>query len=125
MEQETFAYYVLGGLTVNYILAFYFFSIFGMTLALILDYTTKRARKKRTNKLVRFSLRHSIKDNWVRVFGNVMIVFAILRFSDKFFPEIELDMWLGFIIGLSIDSVVILLRRYTKIKFIRGVKDNV
>ena len=103
--------YILGGLTLNYVIAFYFFSVFGMFFTMTLHYRKKKKKKKSTT----FKLRYWIKDNWARITGNLMAVFIVLRFTNEIAPNMKLDMWLGLVVGLSIDLIVIGIRKYTKI----------
>ena len=115
MENLTFLQYLLGDLTVNYVLAFYFFSIFGMLFTMTLHYRRKTKKKEQE-----FNVSFWLIDNWARIVGNLMAVFIVLRFASELAPNYELNMWLGLLVGLSIDMVVIGIRKYTKINIFQS-----
>ena len=109
--------YILGGLTINYVLAFYFFSIFGMLFTMTLHY-----RHKRKKEAKKFNLSYWLIDNWARIVGNLMAVFIVLRFTSELLPDMKLNMWLGLLVGLSIDLIVIGIRKHTKINIFQAKK---
>lgn len=112
--------YILGTLTLSYILAFYTFSIIGLLFTLTLDYSIKKAKKK---KELRFKLSYWILDNWKRIVLSIITVFIVVRFYDYLNPKAELSMWIGFVTGAGLDSVIMIIRKFTKINIFQIKND--
>ncbi len=116
---QEYTNYILGTLTIAYILAFYTFAIIGLLFTLTVDYTQKKVRHK---KRLRFKLIYWIRDNYKRIVANIIVVFVVLRFYEQIKPGSELNMWVGFITGATIDSVIIIIRKFTTINFFQSKK---
>ena len=116
--QEYFKY-ITGTLTPAYILAFYTFALMGMIFTLTVDYAQKKARHK---KKLKFKIAFWLLDNGKRIIANIIVVFVVLRFYEQIKPGKELSMWIGFITGATIDSVIIIIRKYTTINIFQTKK---
>lgn len=51
-----------------------------------------------------------IKNNSVRLLTNLLTIFIFIRFKDNIKVGIELSMFLAFVIGLSIDRAVLIIK---------------
>lgn len=110
--------YILGDVDVKFMVAFYFYVLFGSVLTMLLHYKFKQykdARRKGVNK--KFSVKYWIIDNTARLVTVLMVVFVLIVFKSKIpvFKDYELDTWFGFITGCSLDSIIIIIRNKTKL----------
>ena len=117
---EELKQYLLGDLTGAFMLAFYIFAIFGMVLSMLLHYGNKVKKNKRVDKSTGFSMGYWLKDNMVRAATNLCAVFVVMRFKDDLPLVKELSMFVGFLTGMSIDVVIIALRKYTKVNIFQA-----
>lgn len=124
MNWAVFYTYIFGDMTIEFVLAFYLFSILGMGLTMLIhlrDAYNKSAKAKRTFK---FAWKFWFKDNYIRILTNLVIVFVIIRFYSSLHLQFKLDMFLGFATGFSIDTVIIFIREKTKINIFQSVKNT-
>ena len=116
---EEFLGYVFGDLTLSYMLAFYLFSFIGMAFTFVMHYQNKKAKQKKKSKAMRFKFGYFFRDNWARWTTNILAVFILLRFHN-YFTQQELNMFLGLVSGLSIDLVIIAIRKYTNVSWFQS-----
>lgn len=106
---------VLGNLTIDFIVSFYIFALIGVILSMLFHYG-KKTRKK-TGKP--FSFTFWIKDNIVRLFISIICIFVVLRLPEFVgIPMENVNMGFGFIVGISLDRIIIVIRNKTKTKLI-------
>ncbi len=117
---QEYTEYILGTLTLAYVMAFYTFAGIGLLFTLTIDYGIKKVKKK---KELRFKLMFWLRDNWKRIIASIIAVFIVVRFYDYLNPQTELSMWIGFVTGAGLDAVIILLRKFTNINLFQS-KDN-
>lgn len=105
--------YILGGLDVTFMKAFYTFSGLGMLFSMLVHYDRKRRKNKKEKRKTTFKIKFWLKDNTIRLLTNLITIFIFLRFS----VELKLDnsptMFMGLMFGLGIDQLVIMLRKMT------------
>ena len=105
VEQISLREYLLDGLTITYMLAFYIFSMLGMLLSMLLHFTGKAESYRATFRLVPF-----IKRNLARIVLPAVVVFVILRFQAQLDLDIAPGMYLGLLLGLGMDRAILWLR---------------
>lgn len=115
MEQKTILEYILGDITVNFLLAFYAFSLLGVLLSMLLHYKKKEVKAKRVSEKPPFDWKFWLKDNTVRVLTSIICIFVLVRFYDELPIDYELNMFLGILVGVSLDQVIIFIRNKTSI----------
>lgn len=120
MNKELLKEYILGELTLEFVLAFYLFAIIGMLASMLLHYDRRRKKSKKSNIFVKFSSAYWVKDNIVRMLTNVIVIFIVIRFYNELPINIDLNMFLGLAVGMSIDLVIIFLRKYTVINIFQS-----
>jgi hypothetical protein len=106
--------YILGDVSVNFLIAFYFYAIIGVVFNLLVHYTYKQVRNKRKqNKYTKFSYKYWILDNYKRFLLNLLSIYLIVIFKDNIpiLKDYNLNMFLGFVTGMSLDTIVIILRK--------------
>ena len=109
MKQELINY-LLGDLTASFLCAFYMFALLGVFLSMLFHFG--KGKKKRNTK---FSFKFWLSDNLVRFFTSVICIFVVARFFDNLPIEMELNMFLGLVVGTSLDQVIVLVRNKTNI----------
>ena len=112
--------HIFGSLQLEFVVAFYFFAIMGMTFTLLTHLVRKKVTSVKKKTTLKFSFGFWLKDNLVRMLTNIIVIFLILRFYDKLNIDKELDMFLGLIIGSSIDVIIIMVRNKTNINIFQA-----
>lgn len=107
--------YILGDLSASFLIAFYLFALLGVILSMLLHYG-KKAKKSKT----KFNLKYWLTDNMVRFFTSVFCIFIVARFFDNLPIDMELNMFLGLVIGASLDQVIVLVRNKTQINIFQS-----
>jgi len=113
-KQEIWGY-ILGEITLEFLIAFYFFALFGVILSMLLHYGKKSKNDKKRGNKKPFSLKYWFKDNIVRLLTSIFCIFMVVRFYDSLPITYELNMFLGVIVGGSLDQVIVLIRNKTNI----------
>lgn len=120
MDLKLICEYICGGLTIEFVLAFYFYAFLGMFLTLLLHLSSAVSKHMKNAKPFRFKVKFWIKDNWVRILTNIITIFIIIRFYDSLHLQYKLDMFLGFMVGLTIDAIIIFVRKKTTINIFQS-----
>lgn len=123
MNWTVFYNYIFGDMTLEFVLAFYLFSIMGMTLTLLIHLRDSINKATKAKKLFKFKWKFWFKDNYIRIITNLVMVFIIIRFYSSLHLQYQLDMFLGFVTGFSIDTIIIYLREKTKVNIFQTVKN--
>lgn len=122
MDWNLLKIYIFGDMTLEFVVAFYIFSFLGMFLTLMLHLTQAYTKAKRLKKRFKFSLKFWLHDNCIRIITNVFFIFVIIRFYDSLHLNYKLDMFLGLVVGLSIDAFIIFIREKTPINIFQSMK---
>lgn len=112
--------YLFGGQELDFVLAWFVLVAVGIALSLLIHYKVK---KKPNTK---FDKTHFRKDNWVRVGTSFLIAYAVLACFPymegmigfifvKFDIPYSLNVFVGLLLGLFMDFVIIKVRNNTKI----------
>lgn len=110
MKKEILSY-ILGDLSLSFIVAFYLFALFGVILSMLLHF--KKTKRK-------FSWKFWMNDNWIRFATSFMSIFVVVRFYSELNIEYELNMFLGLLVGLTLDRVIIFIRNKTSIEIFQS-----
>lgn len=106
--------YIFGTMTFEFVVSFYLYAVLGMSLTLLLHLGSAMTKSSRKKEKFIFKIKYWFRDNWVRVLTNLIVIFIIIRFYDSLNLQYQLDMFLGFVVGLSIDTIIIFIREKTK-----------
>ena len=109
MKQEIIGY-LLGDVSLGFLCAFFIFALGGVLFSMLLHFKRKQKKKK-----IPFNLSYWILDNIVRFFTSIIIIFLAVRFYNELPIQLELNMFLGFAIGVTLDQVIIYIRRKTNL----------
>lgn len=120
-DWSVFSAYLFGDLKLEFILAFYIFVGMGIILNLSVHLADKAYRKSKTVEGFKFKLKFWIKDNGIRVLSNLIAVFLLLRFYDILNIGYQLNMFLGVIVGSSLDLLIIFIRNKTSINIFQSI----
>lgn len=115
--------YIIGDTDFYFLAAFYFYVAFGALFSMLLHYKYKNFKRVKNNKnKEKFNFLFWLKDNTVRLLTTLMSVFVIVVFKDKIpiLKSFDLDMWLGLLIGCSLDGLIIFLRNKTNINIFQN-----
>lgn len=112
MNWELIKEYIFNGLSIEFYVCFYFFAIFGMIFSMLTHFQRMRKQKKNRSQKIKFNFWYWIKRNIIRFITNLMAIFIIVRFKKVFGVSLELNMFLGFIIGLSIDVIILSIKNF-------------
>ena len=102
--------YILGNLTLSFLIAFYLFAICGVILSMLLHLGKKVKKTK-----VKLSWQYWIKDNLIRFSTSFICIFIAIRFYDSLPIDVEPNMFFGLVVGMSLDQIIILIRNKTNI----------
>jgi len=116
--------YIFGPLKFEFVLAFYVFAILGMAITLLLHLRDSRNRCLKAGKKFKFNFRFWLRDNTLRIVINLLFIFVLLRFYESLHLNYKLDMFLGFAVGLSIDTFIIFIREKTPINIFQSMKSK-
>ena len=100
--------YLLGDLTISFLIGFYIFALLGVIFSMLLHFG-----KKHKKAPVVFSWSYWLKDNAVRFFTSFISIFVVCRFFSELPINMELNMFLGLVVGVTLDQVVIMIRNKT------------
>lgn len=106
--------YIFGTMTFEFVVSFYLYAVLGMSLTLLLHLGSAMTKSSRKKEKFIFKIKYWFRDNWIRVLTNLIVIFIIIRFYDSLSLQYQLDMFLGFVVGLSIDTIIIFIREKTK-----------
>lgn len=112
-------HYILGGVTLEFLISFYIFSLLGVFLSMLFHYGSKKTGKKKPVNH-KFSLSYWLKDNLVRLLTSVICIFILVRFYDQIPIEYELNMFLGILTGTGLDQVIVFIRNKTNINLFQA-----
>lgn len=121
IEKDTtsIADYILGDLTFNKLVAASFFCFLGLMTTMLIDYIFSVSRQLiKEGKVDKFQGRFWVHDNKKRIIFHILLNIIVMFTVFVFFPEFsgkELQMYHAWIIGISFDTVIIIIRRFTKI----------
>lgn len=111
--------YLLGDISIEFYIAFYVFSLIGIALSLFLHVKKKQIKTIKGGQSFKLNLSHLYHDNVKRVLASIIIIFGIIRFypevRDMFGLEFELNMFLGLLVGVFLDRIIILVRNKTNV----------
>ena len=99
--------YLLGDLTPSFLIAFYLFALMGVFFSMVI-HVKKKAKTK-------FSFKYWIHDNYSRFIASFMAIYFVARFIGEFLTGLELNMFAGLVVGISLDQVIIIIRNKTNI----------
>jgi len=99
--------YLLGNLTLPFLIAFYIFALMGVIFSMFI-HVKKKAKTK-------FSFKFWWHDNYARFFASFMSIYFVARFLNEFFTGLELNMFAGLVVGISLDQIIIVIRNKTNI----------
>lgn len=116
--------YFLGGVDINFLIAFYVMAIIGVFLSFLLHFSKKKKKRKETGTEKKFSWWFLFLDNAVRFTTSVICLFVIVRFYSKLQLPVELDMFLAFTCGMTIDRLIIFVRKKTSINIFQYSKNE-
>jgi len=100
--------YLLGDLSIPFLVAFYCFALLGVILSMLFHFGKKKSKSK-------FSIKFWIADNTIRFLSSVICIFVVARFFDNLPINMELNMFLGLVVGSSLDQIIVLVRNKTQI----------
>lgn len=106
--------YLLGTVSVEFLVSFYIFSLIGVILSMLFHYGKKRSKESKL-KSHTFNFKFWLKDNLVRLFTDILCIFILVRFYDQFPIKYELNMFLGILTGMGLDQLIVLIRNKTSI----------
>jgi len=109
MKEEIIGY-LLGDMKLSFLLAFYIFALGGVLFSMLIHFK----RKQKKNKTP-FDFWFWLGDNVIRFFTSIISIFIAVRFYNELPIQLELNMFLGFVIGVTLDQVIIYIRNKTRI----------
>lgn len=120
MDTEIFWQLMLGGVTVEFLAAFYIFAGIGTFLSFLFHYGKKKVRDVKVNKQKAFSVVYWLKDNTVRLLTSAICIFIVVRFYKDLPVSLELNMFLALCTGVSLDQVIVFIRNRTNINIFQA-----
>jgi hypothetical protein len=99
---------IFGSTDWRFLLVGLFYLNIGILFSSVLNTTSREPNSSRTP--FRFSWKFFAKDNWKRLAKSVAFGIIAMRFSQEFFNQ-ALTVYLAFMIGLSIDAVILLIQK--------------
>jgi C4-dicarboxylate transporter len=102
--------YLFNSIPFEFYVSFYIFAIIGMTFSMLVHFQQLKKKNKRIQKKIKFDFKYWLKNNVVRMLTNLIAIFIFIRFKDNLNVGIELSMFLAFVIGLSIDRAVLIIK---------------
>lgn len=120
MDKQEILKYIFGDVTVDFLIAFYFFSLIGVFLSMLFHYGKKQSKDFKAKKITGFSLGYWLKDNIVRLLTSIICIFILVRFYDQIPIHYELNMFLGLLTGLSLDQLIVYIRNKTSINIFQS-----
>ena len=106
--------YLLGTVSIDFLISFYLFSLLGVILSMLFHYGKKRSKDKKVKEHT-FNFKYWLKDNLVRLFTSIICIYLVVRFYDVFHIDYELNMFLGLLVGMGLDQLIVLVRNKTSI----------
>lgn len=120
---EEIVKYITGDIDLYFLVAFYFYVLFGAIFSMLIHYKYKNFKRVKNNKnKEKFNFLFWLKDNTVRLLTIIMVVFVIVVFKDNIpmLKNFELNTWLGLLLGCSMDGAIIFLRNKTNINIFQN-----
>ena len=119
IDKQTIYQYIFGNSTLEFYISFYIFVVIGLILSMLLHLRGKKNRDAKQGKNFKFNIKYWLKDNFNRFVTNIIVVFILIRFYDELKEatnvQYELNMFLGFVAGTSLDRVIMFIRNKTGI----------
>lgn len=109
--------YILGGIDPGLFMASLLFALIGVLITLLVGSTMREPNSKTSP--TKFSWTYLLYDNAKRIFLNLLLILVSLRFMTEL-TGWELSVWKGFIIGISYDSLLLIVKQKTSILDPRG-----
>lgn len=126
IKQEIISY-MFGELTYGFIVSFYLFALLGMTLNMLFHLKGKEKRVRNRGLSFQYNFWYWLKDNTVRGITNMILIFVFMRFyneyKDGLAVQLNLGMFLSFILGFGFDKAIVYIRRKTAINIFQS-KEN-
>jgi hypothetical protein len=116
--------YILGGMDPGLFMASLLFAMVGVLITLLIGSTMREPDSKFSPK--KFSFTYMLYDNAKRILLNLLLILISLRFMTEI-TGWDLSVWKGFIIGISYDSLLMIVKQKTSILDPRGkieIKDS-
>lgn len=104
--------YILGEIDPGLYMASLLFAFVGVLITLLVGSTMRDPNSKYSP--VKFSWRFLIYDNAKRILLNILLIMVSLRFMTEI-TGWEISVWKGFIIGISYDSLLLIIKQKTSI----------
>lgn len=104
--------YILGDIDPGLFTAAFIFACIGILLTLLLGTTVRDVKSDSSPQ--HFSWKYLWSDNTKRIIANVICVLLTLRFMPEVMG-IELSVWKGLIVGLSWDTLFLIIKQKTSI----------
>ena len=103
---------LLGSNTIGFLISFYIFALFGVVFSLLVHLGDK-VKKTR----VKLSFAYWLRDNVIRFFTSVMVIFMVARFAPEMSLPFTVNMFGAIILGATLDQAIIFVRNKTKINW--------
>lgn len=109
-NQNEFFAIIMGTMSTGAFLAYFFLSLFGIIVGLLLHSTTRDVKSFTTP--VQFSWAFLLSDNVKRIIASLCCTLIAIRFTPELL-QVELKPWVALLIGLGIDYIVGLIKDAT------------
>lgn len=103
---------LLGTNTLGFLISFYIFAFFGQIFSMLIHLGDKVKRVK-----VKLSFVYWLRDNVIRFFVGLMVIFLVARFAPELSIPFEVNMFGAVILGIGLDQAIIFVRNKTKINW--------
>lgn len=114
---------ILGDIDITFLVAFAVFSYLGMVLTFTTHYGIHKRNVKRKGKKLKFKLGYWLLDNGKALITNHIAIFVVYRFGEDIQHKLHISMWLGFVVGMGIDVIIIIIRKATPWNFFQSSKE--
>ncbi len=109
---EDFLKVLLGDLSFGSFAGYLTLTLIGALVSLFFDVKNRDGKSGATPK--KFSISFLMWDNVKRFIGVIILLYVVVRFSDKLFPGEPID-WVMVSIGFNIDAVIASIKKDTKL----------
>ena len=120
MEKSEIIQYILGSTTLEFLISFYIFAVLGVAFSMLLHYKRKVIKDIKKQEYSSFSWKFWLSDNAVRVATSIITIFVVVRFYNELPIDYDLNMFLGLLVGMSLDTVIIFIRNKTSINIFQS-----
>jgi len=110
MDHTIIFQYIFGGISIEFYIAFYLFAILGMLFSMLIDFQRVKSIRKKSNKKTVFDFKYWVRNNFFRYLTNTIAIFVIIRFPKEIHLEENLNMFIAFLSGMSIDALIALIK---------------